>query len=100
MVADLPARAVPKALDLQCKMLEEDEENHRVASREDACSIFCFRQFVQSAKACLPMQQLKPLPADHIEFYKETILRLIQAEELPQSAMGRFDDTFIRVGFL
>ena len=94
MVADLPARAIPTALELQCHMLEDDAEHHRLASPEDACSILCFRRFVQTAKTGEAMEQLQPFPADHIEFYKETIARLIQADELPQSAMGRFDSTF------
>jgi hypothetical protein len=99
MISGLPARAVPKALDLQCRMIEEDGENRRLASPEDACSILCFRQFIQSTKLGQPMENLKPLSPDHIEFYKETIVRLIQSEVLPPSAMDRFDAIFVRPGF-
>ena len=28
MIANLPSQAIPKALDLQCKMLEDDLEHH------------------------------------------------------------------------
>jgi hypothetical protein len=99
MIADLPARAVPKALELQCRMIEEDEENRRLASREDACSILYFRQFMQSINSGQAMERLKQLSPDHIEFYKETIVRLIQAEVLPPSTMGQFDAIFVRPGF-
>lgn len=99
MISGLPARAVPKALDLQCKMIEEDEENRRLASPEDACSILCFRQFVQTVASGQSMERLKPISPDHIEFYKETIVRLIQSEVLPPSAMDRFDAIFVRPGF-
>jgi hypothetical protein len=34
------------------------------------------------------------LPPEHIEFYKETIVRLVQANELPPGAMGQFDFAF------
>lgn len=99
MIADLPARAVPKALDLQCQMIEEDEENRRLASPEDASSILCFRQFIQGIKSGQAMERLKPLSPDHIEFYKETIVRLIQSEVLPPSAMEQFDAVFVRPDF-
>lgn len=98
MISELPARAVPKALDLQCKMLAEDEENRRLAAPEDACSILCFRQFVQTTKSGQAMERLQPLPPDHIEFYKETIVRLIQADVLPTSSMRQLDEIFIRPG--
>ena len=99
MIAHLPARAVPKALDLQCKMIEEDEEHRRLASPDDACSILCFRQFVQRAASGQSMEPLKPLSPDHIEFYKETIVRLIQSGVLPPAAMDQFDAIFVRPGF-
>jgi hypothetical protein len=93
-IAALPIKAVVKTLDLECKMLEDDFERQRLASTEDAFSILCFRQFVRMAKSGEAMQCVKPLPPDHVEFYKETIVRLVQAEELPASAMKQFDYAF------
>ena len=94
MIAGLPPEAVVKALELECKMLEDDLENQRVPLSEDAFSIFSFRRFVQMARQGQAMPSVKPLPVDHLEFYKETILRLIQATELPPFAMEQFDYTF------
>lgn len=94
-IASLPTKAILKALDLECKMLERDSENHRLYLPEDAYSIFCFRQFVRVARFGGTAPACKPLPPDHLEFYKQTVVRLVQAGELPESAMKAFDDAFI-----
>lgn len=94
MITDLPACVVVKALDLECKMLQEDLKHQRVTLPQDAYSIFNFRQFVRMAKFGEPMQCVKPLPLEHIDFYKQTIVRLVQANQLPPSAMEQFDYTF------
>jgi hypothetical protein len=99
MVAKLPPRAITKALDLECEMIEHDAGRYRRTFPEDTRSILSFRQFIQKVKLGQPMERVNPFPPDHVEFFKETIVRLIQADELPASAMGQFDDTFVRPGF-
>lgn len=94
MITGLPPRAVLKALDLECKMLEDDIQNHHLVLAEDAFSIICFRQFVRMAKQGEAMRCIKPLSPDHVEFYKQTIVRLVHADELPPAAMEQFDYTF------
>jgi len=94
MVANLPVRAIPRVLDLECHMLEGDAQNHRMDFPEDAHSILCFRQFVQTARLGHAMLFPNPFPPDHIAFFKETIVRLVQADELPLSAMDQFEDAF------
>jgi hypothetical protein len=94
-IARLPVQAIPKALELECKMLENDLECNRLAISEDTTSVLCFSQFVHFAKQGRVMRGTMPLPADHIEFYKETIVRLVHANVLPQSAMDQFDHAFI-----
>jgi hypothetical protein len=93
-IAHLPTKAIIRALDLECNMLEDDFEHERLASLEDANSILCFRQFLRTAEAAKMMLRAKCFPPDHLEFYKETIVRLVQARELPTSAMERFDYAF------
>ena len=97
MIKTLPAQAIPNALDLECRMLEDDLKHHRLVSPEDASSILCFGQFVDRAKKGSAMQRAKPLPQDHVVFYKETILRLIQAEKLPPAVINEFDYTFVTI---
>jgi hypothetical protein len=94
MVSNLPAQAVLNAVELEGKMLEDDIEQHRFKMDGDAFSILSFRQFVQMAGTGNVVRCAKPLPPDHVEFYKETIVRLVQAGELPKAAMDQFDYAF------
>ena len=97
-ISNLPSECVLKALDSECKMLEMDNENHPLDGFDDALSIFSFRQFLRMAQEGRAMQCVKRLPLDHIEFYKETIVRLVHGKELPESAMQAFDDVFTAGG--
>jgi hypothetical protein len=97
MIETLPAKAILHALDLECKMLEEDMDRNRLNLPEDAFSILCFRQFVLMSMLGEVILCVEPLPSDHIEFYKETIGRLVQAGELPAVTMDNFDDAFSSV---
>jgi hypothetical protein len=94
MISNLPAQAILKALEAECKMLQDDFENYRIGLSEDALSILCFGQFVKMIKTDSMMRCSSHLPPDHAEFYKETIIRLIHAGELPDSAMDQFDHAF------
>jgi hypothetical protein len=98
MVANLPVRAIPGVLELECQMLQADAQNHRMDFPEDAHSILCFQQFLQTAKLGHAMLFPKPFPPDHVEFFKETVVRLVQADELPPSALDQFEDAFGNAG--
>lgn len=91
VISDLPPKAVLKALDLECKMLSKDDENLRI---EDAVSILSFGKFVRIVKEGGSMGCVIALRPDHVEFYRDTIIQLVQAGELPESAIGRFNFTF------
>ena len=95
MISELPAQCVLKALDLECQMLKNDLENNRLPLPEDALSIFYFREFLHAAKLGRTMNCSGPVPPDHVEFFKETIVRLVQGNELPQTAMEQFDSAFV-----
>jgi hypothetical protein len=95
MITELPTQCVIKGVDLECQMLKNDIEHNRLPLPEDAPSIFYFREFVHAAKLGRILDCIKPLPPDHIEFFKETIVRLIQANELPSVAMEQFDCAFV-----
>jgi hypothetical protein len=92
-VTTLPTEAVLRALDLEARMLEEDFEKRRSPLFEEGRSIISFNQFVRLVKYGEAMLCVI-IPLEHIEFYKETIIRLVQADELPTSAMELFDRTF------
>lgn len=92
MFEDLPANAILKALELDSKMLEYDWENYRLYLPEDAYSIFCFRRFIRSARLGKSAPRCMPLPAKHVKFYRQVVDRLIQAKELPKSALKQFEN--------
>lgn len=94
MIHNLPDQAVLRTLDLECGMLEEDLEHQRLTSDGDALSILSFGQFVQMARNGVAIPGAKSLPFDHLEFYRETVTRLVRARELPPSAMELFEDAF------
>jgi hypothetical protein len=93
-IANVPARAVIKFIDLESNMLERDFGHDRSAAAKEAKSVLLFRRFVHLAKRGGEMHSVGPLPPAHIEFYKETIVRLVQANELPSSAMEQFEHAF------
>jgi hypothetical protein len=95
MISGLPPEAILRALDVECAMLEQDRENHRLDRLDDALSILDFRQFIRMVQEGAFMRSIKPLPPDHLEFYKETVVRLVQTGHLPASAMKQFDSMFV-----
>ncbi|HSY43106.1 MAG TPA: hypothetical protein VK811_04295 [Candidatus Acidoferrum sp.] len=94
MIGNVPTMAILRALEVECKMLEDDLAHKRLSMTMDTVSILCFREFAQMAKLGIFLHRSMYLPPDHIDFYKETIVRLVQAGELPPSAMNEFDHVF------
>lgn len=94
-ISNLPAQCILKALDLQCQMLKNDIENNRLPLPDDSFSIFYFREFVRCVKLGQTLHCSKLLPQDHVEFFKETTVRLVQANELPKTAMDQFECAFV-----
>jgi hypothetical protein len=94
MINDLPEEAVIKALDLEGKTLENELEFSPLMFPDDAFSILHFTQFVRMVKDGEAMESVKPIPPEHVEFYKKTIGRLIHATKLPPFAMEQFDYIF------
>lgn len=94
-IAALPAESVLMALELECQMLKEDVESKRLPLPRDACSIFYFRDFVHAMSLGRVMDAARPIPVNHLEFLRETIVRLAQAKVLPQAAVNQFDDAFV-----
>jgi hypothetical protein len=93
-VSKLPAQVILQTLDAECKDIRDDLENLRREATPDDLSILSFSEYVRSAKEDIVMRCSKLLPLDHVEFYKETVVRLIHVGALPISAMEQFDYTF------
>jgi hypothetical protein len=95
MITDVSAREVIDELDLERKMLEQDLWRRHLPLTQEAFSILRFCQFVHTAKTGGEMCSVEAVPPEHIEFYKTTVVRLIQANELPLSATDQFDHVFV-----
>lgn len=95
LISDLPDAAIFNALEFQYQAAREAIEKESSALADDVYFVLYFIVFVRAAKAGRPVSSIIPLPADHIEFFKETIVRLIQAQELPSSVMKDFDRAFV-----
>lgn len=97
LISELPDEAVIKALDLKCRQIQNDLGNDHWGLSAEAYSILYFRLFVLAERHDHPLQSVIPLPANHIEFYKKTVIRLVKAEELRPSALERLDHTFTTI---
>ena len=93
-VAGMPAKAILKSMDLGCKLLEEDLDGYRSSFTGDEFSILYFRQFLRTATSGEVMHCIRCFPKRHIEFYKHTVARLVQAGELSSSALDKFEGAF------
>jgi hypothetical protein len=94
-IITMPAKSILGALDLECKLLEEDLGAFRSSFAEDEFSILCFRQFVRSVKSGAGVFPRRCLPPDHLELYKHTVVRLVHVAELPPEAMDAFEGSFV-----
>jgi hypothetical protein len=94
-IITMPAKSILGALDLECKLLEEDLGAFRSSFAEDEFSILCFRQFIRSVKSGAGIFPRQCLPPDHLELYKHTVVRLVHVAELPPAAMDAFEGSFV-----
>lgn len=97
MIQRLPAKAIIRALEIECGMIQTDFERNRYALTEEAISILYFREFVQMARFGGVVYFARPIPEYHCEFYRQTLVRLIEANELPPRALEEFDHHFAPV---
>jgi hypothetical protein len=93
-IDSLPAQAILKALEAECQMLLDDFARYGRELTDDGLSILSFAEYVHMIQAGAIMRCSTYLPPDHVDFYKETIVRLVQAGELPAMAVDEFDFAF------
>ena len=100
MVQRLPAKAIIQALEVEYRMVQNDFERYRFALTEEALSILYFREFIQMTKYGGELFFTRPFPPEHCEFYRQTLVRLIEANEVPPDAVEKFDKLFAPIRFL
>ena len=93
MIGCVPAKGVLRAIGLEQWMIKDDLANQRDMAVEDAVSILSFCSFLQKAKAG-EQAHCDGVPEEHLPFYRATVERLVDAGELPYTAMERFDEAF------
>ncbi|HEY5297125.1 MAG TPA: hypothetical protein VIK59_04310 [Verrucomicrobiae bacterium] len=93
MVNDIPVKGIPRAIQLEHGMVERDLLYKRAVDMEEAESVLSFCKFFEAVThgaTILPTR----LPLQHVAFYREVVVRLIEAGELPLKAKSQFDRTF------
>ena len=92
MMDGVPAKEILKAAELERQALKNDSLYKRVLDK-DVASIFSFCEFM---KAVVDEDNILTfdLPKTHTSFYRKTVMRLIEAGELPRVAQEQFDRTF------
>jgi hypothetical protein len=93
-ISKLPPQAIIRALDRQCDLLRKDLAESRDGLPDQAYSILYFKIFIRAASLGQISDLIIHLPADEIEFFQKTTIRLVQANALPVSALDQFEATF------
>jgi hypothetical protein len=86
----VPVKAIVDAVKLEHGVIEEDLLYKRVPETKEVDSILHFCKFIIAAiegDNVVPCQ----LPVRHVAYYREVVLRLIRAGELPDATLERFD---------
>jgi hypothetical protein len=94
MIDTVPAKGVLRAVELEGQMLQNGLALKRTVPHEDERSILAFYNFLKSAADGICVAPI-PLPIEHIVFYKKTLERLIEAEQLPYEAKEQFHETIL-----
>ena len=92
MVETMPARAIIPMLERERHMLEEDLARQRPVPAQETTSILAFCRFVEAARKLTPADfPIQNLPARQVQFYRQTVARLVEVEGLPYQAKDDFD---------
>jgi len=94
MIDAIPAGAILRTLERECRMLEDDLAHQRSLPHRDVDSILSFRLFIESVISGRPAARVSSVPLAHLVFYQRTLGRLMEAGELAAEAKEQFDDFF------
>jgi len=92
-IAQVPPQVVPKTLELQRKMLETDIALKRTLPMAEVNSILSFCRFMDAVRQGTPSVPTVA-PGKHLEFYRETIERMVEADVLPAVVLDEFELIF------
>ena len=86
----LPIKGLRRAIELEMRMLEADVSGQRIPDDLEVKSILAFCRFVNYVSTGTTLADVK-LPVAHVAYYRNLVLRLIEAGELPANAITQFD---------
>ena len=98
MIERLPTKAVVSAIELERMMLEDDIAHQRTLPMDEAHSIIAFCNFVENAGDAMRSPRM-PVPVYHLDFYRATVKRLVEAGELPYETGALLDNAFYSLGY-
>lgn len=93
MIEKLPAKAVPRAVQLERQMLESDLNQKRTLPMSDVRSIVAFCSFLENSANSVNTPKVS-VPIQHLGFYRSTIKRLVEGGELPGETGTYFENAF------
>ncbi len=94
MIDSLPVRGIYRAMEAESSMLLEDFALIRPVPLEEVFSILHFYHFLLASAVGTGITPVR-VPAEHLNFYRKTVNRLVAAGELPDSAKERFKATIV-----
>jgi hypothetical protein len=91
-IETIPVQAIRRTLERESRMLGEDLVCQRPVPIDETSSILNFCRFVQSLSEGQPGGEFAAaVPPKHRTFYRQTLARLVAANELPANAVTEFD---------
>lgn len=90
----MPPQAILGALDRECDGLRRGLAKSRNGPSDQVYSVFYFKIFTRAAKVGDEVDLTIRLPANEVDFFHKTTIRLVQASLLPVSALDHFVQTF------
>jgi hypothetical protein len=97
MIANIPAQSIKRVIAQESFMLGLDLARQRPLLPAEVGSILVFAHFIGAGGKC-PHSVLVSidLPPAHVDFFRRTVVRLIDAGELPNVAREEFEKIFAR----
>ena len=89
----VPAIGIRRVIKLEQRMLEDDLLQRRVAFDSEVHSILTFCRLLNTIDD-VTTPVAAELPVTHVAYYRSIMSRLINAHELPASALNKFDSVF------
>ncbi|MGH7981333.1 MAG: hypothetical protein ACREE6_18295, partial [Limisphaerales bacterium] len=93
-ISSLPPQAILGALDRECDGVRRSLAKSQNGLSDHDYSIFYFKIFTRAAKLGDEVDLMIRLPANEVEFFRRTTIRLVQARLLPVTALDHFARTF------